>query len=75
VAGAGWVQADIDALKSAISSGVLSVSFGGPPARTVVYQSLQAMRDLLADMVAEVTAAAGTRQPYRKAAFKSGFDE
>lgn len=68
-----WVQADIDNLKAAISTGVLSVKYSGPPERTVVYQSLSEMRKLLAEMVAEVSGTAGTRQSYRKAATSKGF--
>lgn len=68
-----WVQADINNLKAAIATGVLSVKYSGPPERTVVYQSLSEMRKLLAEMVAEVTGAAGTRQSYRKAATSKGF--
>lgn len=49
-----WNQTDIDNLKAALSSGVLEVSFDGPPQRTVKYQSLRDMRDLLASMIADV---------------------
>jgi hypothetical protein len=54
-----WTEADILALRTAIASGVLSVSYSGPPARQVTYQSLDAMRALLAEMRQEVAAAAG----------------
>jgi hypothetical protein len=68
-----WTQADIDALKAAVASGVLTVSYAGPPQRTITYQSLAAMRSLLAEMVAEVSDAAGTRRSYRLAAHRKGF--
>lgn len=68
-----WTQTDIDKLKSAISSGVLTVSFNGPPARSVTYHSLDAMRALLAEMVAAVAGAAGTRTSYRYGSTRKGF--
>lgn len=68
-----WTQADIDRLKEAVSSGVLTVSYAGPPARTITYQSLDAMRALLAEMVAQVGTAAGTRTRYRRVATRKGF--
>lgn len=68
-----WTQTDIDALKAAVASGVLTVSFSGPPARTITYQSLESMRSLLAEMVAEVGAAAGTRPAFRLASTNKGF--
>lgn len=67
-----WTQADIDALKTAVASGVLTVSYAGPPARTITYQSLGAMRDLLAEMVADVAGASTPRTRY--AAFKKGLE-
>lgn len=54
-----WTQEDIDTLKAAIRSGVLSVSYAGPPQRTITYQSLRDMRELLAEMEASVATAAG----------------
>lgn len=54
-----WTQADIDNLKAAIASGVLTVSYDGPPRRTITYQSLDAMRALLADMLSELARAGG----------------
>lgn len=64
-----WTQAEIDALKAAVASGVLSVTYAGPPARTITYQSLADMRALLAEMVA--TSTNGT--PYRLAATRKGL--
>lgn len=54
-----WTQADIDTLKAAVASGILMVRYDGPPARTITYQSLREMRDLLASMQADVAASAG----------------
>ncbi len=54
-----WSQADVDTLKSAVASGVLTVRYDGPPARTLTYQSLTEMRALLASMAQDVAAAAG----------------
>lgn len=68
-----WTQQDIDALKTAVASGVLSVRYAGPPAREITYQSLDAMRKLLAEMVASVGSAAGTRPTFRLAGYKKGF--
>lgn len=74
-----WTQGDIDTLKAAIlrlASGeaVLTVSYSGPPTRTVTYHAvdLKAMRELLATMQADVNAAAGGK-PYRLAAHRKGF--
>jgi hypothetical protein len=69
-----WTQADIDALKAAVASGLLTVSYSGPPARTITYQSLTAMRALLAEMVADVAGETGARRRYRRGAIK-GFNE
>ncbi len=65
-----WTQADIDKLKRAVASGVLSVSYDGPPRRQVQYQSLREMRDLLAEMRREVNATPS----FRRASFSKGFD-
>jgi hypothetical protein len=65
-----WTQEDIDALKKAIAKGVLSVSYAGPPQRSITYQSLAAMRDLLAEMVRAVTGA----PRFRRISFSKGFD-
>jgi hypothetical protein len=68
-----WTQSDVDNLKNSIASGVFSVSYNGPPARTITYQSLAEMRALLAEMIADVATAAGTRKPYRLAATRKGL--
>jgi hypothetical protein len=64
-----WSQEDIDKLKAAIASGILSVTFDGPPRRSITYQSLREMRDLLAEM--QSTSGAGT--PYRLAMTRKGL--
>jgi roadblock/LC7 domain-containing protein len=68
---AGYTSEEIATLKSAIASGVLTVSYAGPPARTVTYQSLSEMRKQLAIMVAEV--AGSNRRRFRRAYVKKGF--
>lgn len=65
-----WTQTDVDALKDAIKSGVLTVTYSGPPARTITYQSLAEMRKLLASMNADVENAAGNRVRSRRAAYR-----
>lgn len=55
-----------DALKAAIASGVLSVTFNN---RTVQYQNLKEMRDLLAEMERSLSA---TTRTYRVASFDKG---
>lgn len=69
-----YTQAQIDELSAALASGILTVHYAGPPARTITYQSLSEMRKQLEIMVASVSAAAGTpRQNYRRVTFKRGF--
>jgi hypothetical protein len=65
-----WTQADIDALKLAIRSGVQSVTYAGPPSRSITYQSLAEMRALLAEMVGQVK---GTRR-FRRVVISKGYD-
>ena len=67
-----WTQTDVDTLKAAIASGVLTVRYDGPPARQVTYQSLFEMRSLLAEMISNVKDAAGTRTGYRFASHRKG---
>jgi len=67
-----WTQADADNLRAVISLGTQTVTYSGPPARTVVYQSLAEMRALLAEMVIQLKNAAGQRSNYRLARFRSG---
>lgn len=66
-----WTQADVDALKTAVASGVMQVRYDGPPARTIQYHSLTEMRALLAAMVADVAAASGSPS-YRLIATSKG---
>lgn len=66
-----WTQSDIDTLKAAVASGILTVRYDGPPGRTITYQSLAEMRDLLAAMQQDVASNAG-RQPFRLAATRKG---
>jgi hypothetical protein len=66
-----WTQAEYETLRAAVASGVLSVSYAGPPQRTVQYQSLAEMRKLLADMEREVNGSATPRS--RLATFRKGF--
>lgn len=49
-----WTQAEVDTLKAAVASGILTVRYDGPPARTITYQSLAEMRSLLAEMQSSV---------------------
>lgn len=64
-----WTQADIDALKAAMATGALSVSYAGPPARSITYRSLAEMQSLLAQMQASVSGAT----PYRLASTRKGL--
>lgn len=51
-----YTQDDIDALKAAIATGAMRVRFGsGPDSREVTYRSLDQMRSILAEMLAEVS--------------------
>jgi hypothetical protein len=70
-----WTAEDRDKLKAAVASGVLTVTYGGSgtPTRTVTYQSLPAMRALLAEMNAELNNAAGTRSNYKLIATRKGL--
>jgi hypothetical protein len=65
-----WTADDVAKLKAAIATGVFSVSYAGPPARTVQYQSLAAMRELLAEMVGTVNGA----PRFTRVSFNKGFD-
>lgn len=68
-----WTQADVDNLKVAIASGVLSVRYDGPPARTITYQSLGDMRALLSSMQQDVARSQGKSTTYRLAGTTKGF--
>lgn len=64
-----WTEAERDALKAAIASGALEVEYDGPPRRRVRYQDLSAMRDLLAEMNADL----GAAPRYRRVRISRGF--
>jgi hypothetical protein len=68
-----WTQADVDALKLSVASGILVVTYDGPPRRSITYQSLAEMRALLASMQQDVAAAAGETLTYKLAATRKGF--
>ncbi len=70
---ADWTAEDVATLRAAVATGILSVRYSGPPEREVRYQTLSEMRSLLAEMVAAVATAAGTRQPFRFATHNKGF--
>lgn len=65
-----WTQNDIDALKKAIASGVDTVTYAGPPARSVRYRSMDDMLKALSLMEREVNGGATT---YRRVVFDKGF--
>lgn len=67
-----WTQTDVDNLKAAIAQGILTVSYDGPPKRTITYQSLNGMRSLLASMQQDVNSQVAGAKGYRLAAFKKG---
>lgn len=67
-----WTQSEFDTLKAAVSSGVLTVTYDGPPRRSITYHSLQSMRDLLAEMQADLARAAGSPN-YRLIATRKGL--
>lgn len=69
-----WTQADVEALQDAIKGGVLSVTYSGPPSRTITYQNLDAMRSLLASMSKNVDAQSGV-VGHSVASTKKGFDQ
>jgi len=67
-----WTQADLDALKKAVASGVLTVLYEGPPKRSVTYADLSAMRALLAEMNRQITGAPNNRLVKWKRGFRDG---
>lgn len=66
-----WTQSDIDNLKVAVASGILTVRYDGPPARQITYQSTTEMRALLASMERDVARVAG-RTTVRFASTRKG---
>lgn len=65
-----YSQTDIDTLKAAIASGVLTVKFSD---RMVTYQSIREMREALGAMQQEVDSAAG-KTTYTLVNTRKGFD-
>ena len=65
-----WTQQEIDELRAAIASGIVEVTYSGPPSHTVKYHSLVEMRSLLAEMTRQVSGAA----PYRLISTNKGFN-
>lgn len=64
--GMAWTQADADAVRAAIrklalGERVVTISYAGPPQRSVTYQiaELDKLRALLAEIVADVQRATG----------------
>lgn len=72
MSGATWTQNDIDSLKAAIVSGVLEVEYDGPPRRREVYQSTQAMLNVLAIASQGVSATTGKKN-FRLVTYRKGF--
>lgn len=69
-----WTQADLDSLRAALASGVLMVVYAGPPQRSVTYQSLDAMRALLAEMRRDVEGSTSFRRVKVRRGFRDGND-
>lgn len=68
----GWTVDDIVSLRAALRTGILTVEYDGPPKRLVTYQSIGAMRALLAEMVSTVNKTDGGSS-YRLAATRKGL--
>lgn len=64
-----YTQAEIDQLKAAIISGVLTITYDGPPRRSVTYQSVDAMKRALADALRT----SNSPRRFRLAKVKRGF--
>jgi uncharacterized membrane protein len=67
-----WTEAERDALANAVRSGVRRVEYNDPR-RVVEYHSLKEMRDLLAEMNAQLAGASGSRKNFRLAATSKGL--
>lgn len=65
-----WTQTDIETLEKAIASGTLSVTFSGPPARSITYQNIDAMFKILAVMKQQVN---GGATAFRLGATRKGL--
>lgn len=68
-----WTQTDVDALKAAAASGILTVRYDGPPARQVTYQSLPDMQRQITLMELEVSRISGSSSGYILAATRKGL--
>lgn len=71
-----WTQADADAVRAAIlklvtGTRVVTVSYGGPPARSVTYQMAD-LQDLRA-ILAEIERTTGSGATYRLASTRKGL--
>lgn len=66
-----WTQAHVDALQKAIASGVLTVTYDGPPRRSITYQSIDAMLKVLALANRQVSSAPS----HRLMKWRRGFRE
>ena len=66
-----WTADDLATLERAIASGVLTVSYSGPPARSVTYQSMDAMLKARALVRSEL--AGPGRTAVRYASLRKGF--
>lgn len=73
---AAWTQQDVNQVREAIvklatGERVATVSFAGPPARSVTYGAadLKSLRELLAEMERSVNSAPS----FRRASFRKGF--
>ncbi len=72
-----WTQSELDQVRAAVlalatGARVATVSYAGPPARSVTYgtANLEELRDLLAEMEASVSNA--TTKTYRLATTRKG---
>jgi predicted Zn-dependent peptidase len=69
-----WTAEDVASLKKAVASGILTVTYDGPPKRSQTFQSLAEMRSLLAEMVGQVAQAEGSSSPrFRRVRFRRGL--
>lgn len=71
-----WTQADVDQVRAAVvalaaGTRVVTVSYAGPPARSVTYgaANLAELRQLLSEMERAVSGVS----KFRRVAFKKGF--
>lgn len=65
-----WTQADVDALKAAIATGIRRVRYND---REVEYQSIDQMQAALGLMAQEVATATGTAKPFIRLGTRKGF--